>query len=311
MRLASIDIGTNSVLLLICQAGEDGSLTVVREVCTITRLGQGVTSSGRLHQDAIHRTLDALATFASEMAQASVAWRAAVGTEALRKVDNATDFLAQAERLLGCPVEVVSGQREAQLMVAGVTGDFGPLPGRSLLVDIGGGSTELVLIEEGRLAEPPLSLSLGAVQLTERYLRSDPPGPREIGAVRGEARATLGRLPPTLLQVDRLIGTAGTITTLASVHLGLERYDTDRVNRLDLDSSTVALLHDLFRALSLEQRQGIPGLDPARADVILAGTVILMELMRLTLDRLTVCDRGVRWGLLRQGLVAGGPTPEQ
>ena len=306
-----MDIGTNSVLLLICQAGEDGSLSVVREVCTITRLGQEVASTGRLHEDAIRRTLAALGTFANDMEQANVTWRAAVGTEALRGVDNGAHFLARAETLLGCPVEVVSGQREAELMVAGVTGDLGPLPGRTLLVDIGGGSTELVVVEHGRLAEPPLSLPLGAVRLTERYLRSDPPGPREIGAVRGEARATLVRLPPSMLQVDRLIGTAGTITTLATVQLGLERYDTDRVNGLELDGSTVALHHDLFKALSLEQRQGLPGLDPARADVILAGVVILQELMRLTVDRLTVCDRGVRWGLLRQGLSANRPVPGQ
>ena len=306
-RAASIDIGTNSVLLLMGQTAGDGAIQVVRELCTITRLGQGVASSGRLDDSAVQRTLDALAGFAEEMDRADVAVRRAVGTAALREVDNGRAFLEAADALLGCPVEVVSGQREAELMVTGVAGALGQLPGRSLLVDIGGGSTELVLMEDNRLVEPPISLALGAVRLTERYLHSDPPGPREVGAVRGDVRAALARLPGGLLQVDRLIGTAGTITTLATVHLGLERYDTNQVNGLCLDAAEVSRQRDLFASTPLDQRRGIPGLDPARADVILAGTVILQELMRLTLDRLTVCDRGVRWGLLREGLGDGSP----
>jgi len=297
-----MDIGTNSALLLICRASADGALEVLHQAATITRLGQGVAATGRLDDDAVERTLAALETYAEEMDRHKVSWRGAVGTEALRQVENADAFLGPAADLLGCQVEVVSGQREAELMVKGVAGDIGRLPGRSLIVDIGGGSTELVLVEDDRLAATPLSLPLGSVRLTERYVRTDPPLNQEVGAIRGEARAELGKIPPDLVQVDRLIGTAGTITTLAAVHLGLQAYDSDRINGLSLTSDEIDRQRHLFASAPLEDRRRIPGLDPARADVILAGTVILQEIMSYTVGRLTVSDRGVRWGLLREGI---------
>ena len=303
MNLAAIDIGTNSALLLICRSGQDGSLEVLHQAATITRLGQGVAATGRLHDDAMERTLTALQTYTREMDSHQDSWRGAVGTEALRRVDNATDFLDRARETIGCQVEVVTGQREAELMVKGVTGDLGRLPGRSLIVDIGGGSTELVLVEDGSMAStPPLSLPLGAVRLTERYARTDPPLEGEVEAMRGEARWELGRIPREMVQVDRLIGTAGTITTMAAVQLGLKAYDSARINGLALAYDEVARQRRLFETTPLEVRRGIPGLDPARADVILAGAVILQEIMSQTAGELTVSDRGVRWGLIREGL---------
>lgn len=308
MRLASIDIGTNSVLLLAGEIRPDGRLVALAEHCTITRLGQGVDGAGALDGAAIARTLTALDAYGEQMTALGVKRRAAVGTSALRDATNAEVFLEPAGRALGCPVEVIGGEREAALVLEGVRGGLADLPARVTLFDVGGGSTELVRCRGSEVQEL-VSLDLGAVRLTERHLRGDPPAPDELAAVEHAAAEALQELPGRW-RGDSVVGIAGTVTTLATVKQTLEDYDTKRVNGSTLGAGEVRAMAQRFAALPLERRRQIVGLEPERADVILAGSLIVAALLaRLGADELTVCDRGVRWGLLRElhlGIVAGG-----
>ncbi len=301
MKLASIDIGTNSTLLLITETSADGGLTTLEEQCSTTRLGAGVANGGLLSEEAVAHTLETLEAYARRLQHHGVDWRGAVGTAALRDVANGASFLASAEQVLSCPVEVVSGEREAALMVAGIEGAFGRLPGRTLMVDIGGGSTELVLAADGEV-EMIQSLPLGSVRLSERHFTAAPPESDALVAARAEISSILSATPGDVMKVDRLIGTAGTVTTLATVQLQLETYDSHKVNGLVLDLAEIQRHRRMYQRLPLEKLQRIPGLDPARADVILAGTLILEDLMGRCNNRLRVCDRGIRWGVVHEAL---------
>ncbi len=299
MRAATIDLGTNSVLLLVAERGEDGRLRALDERCLITRLGEGVDRTGRLSPEPCARTLRALEEYAEVMDRLGATRRAAIGTAVLRDAGESAAFVARAEATLGCPLEVVSGAREAALVLAGARGSFGELPAGTLLFDVGGGSCELILVRKG---EPLVtSLQLGAVRLTERHLASDPPRSGELAAARAGARRTLASLPPEYTLTGEVIGLAGTVTTLATVELGLDRYDTERVNGLVLSRAQIAAQLARYASTTLEERRRIPGLEAARADIILGGALIVEEVLeRFGAERLRVCDRGVRWGLLRE-----------
>jgi exopolyphosphatase/guanosine-5'-triphosphate,3'-diphosphate pyrophosphatase len=306
MRAATVDVGTNSVLLL-CAELEAAGARILEERCRITRLGQGVDRPGQsLDPRAVARTMDALREYAEVMAARRVDRRAAVGTAVLRLAGGSDDFVSEAERLLGCPLEVISGEREASLTRAGVRGACGaPAPG-TLLFDVGGGSTELVLEGGGEAAS--VSLELGAVRLSEGHLHGDPPGAGELAAARVEVRETLCSLPAAFQQpVHELIGLAGTVTTMATVALALEPYDTEKVNGLRLDRSAIDDQIRRFAGLPLAERRRIVGLPPARADVILGGALIVEGILdRFAASGFRVCDRGVRWGRFWELVAAPG-----
>ncbi|MCC6747445.1 MAG: Ppx/GppA family phosphatase [Deltaproteobacteria bacterium] len=296
-RAAAIDIGTNSVLLLVAERGPGGPLRAVREEVRITRLGQGVDRTGSLAPEAIARTLASVGDYARILDELGVERRAALGTAALRDAQNGAAFLGPAQRVLGCEVEVISGEREASLVLSAVRSAFGGLPDRTLVLDVGGGSTELILAEADRLLDLT-SLQLGSVRLTERHVRHDPPTPDELRAVAADVARSLATLPATFSSPPaRLIGVAGTVTTLATVELGLARYDADRVNGCVLSREQVAGVIDRLAALPLVERRGVIGLEPARADVIVAGALIVKTVAEhFGLSAVTVSDRGVRWG---------------
>jgi exopolyphosphatase/guanosine-5'-triphosphate,3'-diphosphate pyrophosphatase len=296
--IAAIDIGTNTVLLAIARQPPAGGLEALFESARITRLGQGVADSGRLAPEAIARTLEALRACAAELERLGVGWRGAIGTSALREATNAGEFLEPAQKILGCPVEVISGRREAQLTLAGVRGSLGELPAGSLLFDVGGGSTELIRCQD-RGGEPRLaSLELGSVRLTEAWLPDDPPSPGQVPRLREHLRRELAARP-LLDRAGPLVGIAGTVTTLATVELGLEVYDTHRVNGLRLTRHQVEAQVRRFAAVDLAARRRIAGLEPARADIILAGALIVASVLeRCGAADFRACDRGVRWGLL-------------
>lgn len=304
MRLATVDIGTNSVLLLIVERSADGALQVVEEACLITRLGQGVDHARLLRPAAIERTLAALATYAARLSHWRVTRRAAVGTSALRDATNGAAFLAEAATLLGCPVEVISGLREAQLVLRGVSGTQAgaALEPGTVVIDVGGGSTELIAIGAEGALRPPLSLDLGSVRLTERYLRHDPPTADELAQLRHELRCALTPITADLPSPPaRLIGVAGTVTTLAAIALGLDSYDGSRVDGVHLTLAQIDALAQRLARLPLEQRRTLPGLPAQRADVIVAGAILVAELLRqLRAESCAVSDRGVRWGLARE-----------
>ncbi|HEU4408316.1 MAG TPA: Ppx/GppA phosphatase family protein [Polyangiaceae bacterium] len=308
-RFAAIDIGTNTVLLLVAEAS-GGELHPVCERATITRLGQGVDASGRLHPDAEARTLACLERYADEARALGAFPVAAVGTSALRDAEGGAPFLDRAEALLGERPRVLSGEDEARLTFGGALSGLS-LGGRVAVLDIGGGSTEWV--EGARSAgalevESAHSVNVGAVRLTERFVRNDPPTLAEREAMRAATLEALGRLPGGALGGE-LVGVAGTVTTLAAVSRGVHPYDGARVHGVRMTLAEVESTLERLASLPLEERKGLPGLDPARADVIVAGAELLASVLGWCGAKgLYVSDRGVRWGLAaeRAGLLGGG-----
>ena len=301
-RLASVDIGTNSVVLLVVERREEARLQWLHEEFVITRLGQGGDRSGRLAPEAVERTLAALRSFASTMERLGVARRAAVGTAVLRDAGEAAAARRSMAAVLGCAVEVVSGRREAELVLAGVQGSLGPLAPGTLVFDVGGGSTELVLLSDAG-PEELVSLELGSVRMTERFLQADPPRPEELTALRRTVRRQLAALPASPWTAGHLVGIAGTVTTLATMHLALAKYDTEQVNGLWFTREQIEDRLAGLASLTLDQRKEVVGLSPGRADIIIAGACIVAELMeRFGAARLRVSDRGVNWGVLWEAI---------
>lgn len=303
MRVAGIDVGTNSLLLLIAEA-DGAALRPVLDRSDITRLGEGVDRTGLLAPEAAARTLDVLAEYARACADGAVAGIAAAGTSALRDARNRDDFLARAGSL-GILIEVITGEREAELTYADVAATHAP-PGEPLsLLDIGGGSTELVTGTGGQV-QRRLSLEIGSNRLTERVRLSDPPTAAGLHDLRRTAAASL-----PLPAIDgRLVGSGGTITTLAAVVLGRERYDAEAVGRVVLSLATATELVERLAGLTLAERERLPGLEPKRAPVIVAGAVLVeLCLHRLGRDELAVSTGGLRYALARlaaQRVAAGG-----
>jgi exopolyphosphatase/guanosine-5'-triphosphate,3'-diphosphate pyrophosphatase len=287
-RACAIDIGTNTVLMLVAEQGTGGVVRAVVDRARVVRLGEAVDRTGRLATAAIERSLAVLSSYAEEAHALGVAPHA-VGTQALREVGNAEAFLAPARAILGRDVEVVGGEREAELVWRAVRETFPKLE-HPLVVDVGGGSTELVTNARRQ------SLPIGAVRLHERYLAHDPPTADEVHALEGAIKDALAGA-----QVPRglpLVGVAGTVTTLAAMYGGIDPYDPELVHRSVLDRRAVAAEIDRLRRLTLAERRRLAGLDPARADVILAGALIVAPIMDAAgAGALSVSDHGVRWGL--------------
>ena len=296
MRIAAIDIGTNSVLLTVAEAGPDGLRAVV-ERAEITRLGQGVDATGRLSEEGMARTVAVLKRYAAEARALGAQRIACVATSAARDAANGGELLNRIGGLALTP-EIIAGEREAQLVYRAARADFGGFNRPLAVVDIGGGSTEIVF---GRGPDFSFreSLDLGSVRLTERLVREDPPAP-DRPAVRAAAEGALREIPPPPSGAD-LVGVAGTVTTLATLALGLDAYDAARVHGATLERSDLERLCDRLWALPLADRRRLPGLQPGRADVLPAGAQILLSVLeRLNLPRVLASDRGVRWGLLRE-----------
>jgi exopolyphosphatase/guanosine-5'-triphosphate,3'-diphosphate pyrophosphatase len=297
-RLAAIDVGTNTVLLLVAER-RGGVLAPVLERAEITRLGRGVDASGRLDPAAIRETVRVLADFAASARSLGATRIACVATSAARDASNGAEFFEEARRAAGLVPGVISGDEEARLVWASAWRDFGAGGGPLAVLDVGGGSTELSF-GDGPLPHGRTSLQVGAVRLTERHVRSDPPAAAETARVRDAARDALGALRGLALSPGgRLIGVAGTVTTLSAVAQALPVYDAERVHGATLARDDVEALVARLGRLTVAERAALPGMEPKRADVILAGGIIVAEAMALLgFDRLTVSDRGVRWGLL-------------
>lgn len=296
---ATIDVGTNTTLLLVTRAEPSGAITVLENRAEITRLGRGIGVGGALGADGIARTLDALRAYAA-LARQHDARVAAIGTEALRRAPNGAEFLGPAAEILGVPVEVIDGGREAALTFRAAAASFpAEAAGSMIVVDIGGGSTEIVVSEGGQVRWSR-SLPLGSVRLTEKHVRHDPPEAGEIDAITREVDGALAAVPwPPGPPRPVLVGVAGTVTSLAAMAMRLESYDPARVHGFELDGA--ALDAEIARlALSAQpEREHIAGLDPKRADVILAGALILRRIAAAArVPSIRVSDRGIRWGLL-------------
>jgi exopolyphosphatase/guanosine-5'-triphosphate,3'-diphosphate pyrophosphatase len=296
-RHAAIDVGTNTVLLLVAERRGD-ALVPLLERAEITRLGRGVDATGRLDPSAIRETVAALAGFARAARALGAVDPVCVATSAARDASNGAEFFEAARAAAALEPRVISGDEEARLVHASAWRDFGR-SGPLAVLDVGGGSTEFI-VGEGPVPRARISLQVGAVRLTERHVRADPPSAAELAAVRAAAHEALGPIADLAPGAGaRLVGVAGTVTTLSAVWQALAIYDAERVHGAVLRRDEVEALIARMARLTVAERAALPGMEPKRADVILAGAVVVAEAMDLAgFDRLTVSDRGVRWGLL-------------
>jgi len=306
VRVAAIDIGTNSVLLLVAELVGD-RLEARADEATITRLGEGVDATGRLKREAVERTLDCLRDTAERVRAEHVDRLAVVATSALRDAEQAEPFLDRAASLLGQRPRVISGDDEAVLTFEGALGGLGLSPGSVAVVDLGGGSTELIVGETSthgvRRIGATTSLALGSVRLSERHLRHDPPLETELDAVRLDARQALARAPS--LESMPLVGVAGTVTSLAALVHQVVPYDHSRIHGSRLSRQSLETERERLASMPLAVRLRLPALEPRRADLIVAGAVLLEEIVRFArASEVVVSDRGVRWGLAER-LVLG------
>ena len=309
-RVAAIDIGTNSVLLLAAEQTAQGP-AVLADRAVVTRLGEGVDRTRQLSAEGRQRTLECLTAYAGELRELGVQSVAVVGTSALRDTTDAGAFCTEVRALLGWEPLVLGGEEEARLSFEGALSGLA-LEGPVALCDPGGGSTELVYgsVAGGvAVIDAVYSAELGAVRLHERHVRHDPPTPSELGELGRAVRATLGTLPPPPTRVT-WVCVGGTITTLSAIELELVRYQGARVHGMRLGAARIHDLAARLARLPIDARREITGLDPARADVIVAGALLLCELVNwASTSELVVSDRGVRWGLVQRLLRTRGLFP--
>jgi exopolyphosphatase/guanosine-5'-triphosphate,3'-diphosphate pyrophosphatase len=277
-RVAAIDCGTNSTRLLVANA--DG--TTHLRLMQITRLGAGVDATGDLNAAAIDRTVHVLRDFRRLMDEAGVTTGRLVATSAVRDARNGDVFRQAALAATGLPAELLSGEEEGQLAYAGATAGLPPIDGDDLVVDIGGGSTELVVQRRGVVRA--FSMNIGCVRLSERFLTHDPPEEAEIAAlvtfVDGAIDDAVRDLPVlSTLRDGRLVGVAGTVTTLAALSLGLPAYDSDRIHHSVLDMAAVDHWCATLAAEDAATRAERPGMVAGRADVIVGGAYVLRQVM--------------------------------
>jgi exopolyphosphatase/guanosine-5'-triphosphate,3'-diphosphate pyrophosphatase len=297
--VAAIDCGTNSTRLLV--ADRDGR--PLQRLMRITRLGEGVDAAGKLSADAIERCTSVLSEYRNVMDGIGVERGRLVATSAVRDASNGQEFLEPAGRITGFDPEVLEGTEEGRLSLAGAVAELDPAEGPFLVLDIGGGSTELVT--GSGPTDPELSvvsMQLGCVRVTERYLPSDPPPADELR----EAEGAIGRSlddaiaeHPQFLRVRRLVGLAGTITTLASLNLGLEIYSRDRVHHSVLSAADAEHWYRTLAAEDRRARLGRAGMVPGREDVIVAGAMILAVVMRrFAFDQCLVSEADILDGMV-------------
>lgn len=279
-RVGAIDMGTNSTRLLVADV-VDGRLVEVERLLRITRLGEDVDRGGTLVPAAMERVHAVLDEFRAVAAGHGAGRVLATATSAVRDAANGRAFLAEIERRHGFETRLLSGDEEALLTFRGITSTR-PIDGETLIVDIGGGSTELIAGSPGGVGFH-VSTQMGCVRLTERHLRSDPPAAAELEACAADVRAILAAAVPDAVRsggTRAAIGVAGTVTTIAALDLGLAAYDPVRIHGHAIPAAAVVRERGRLAALTVEERRRVQGLEPARAPVIVAGTVILDEILR-------------------------------
>ncbi|MFO0663792.1 MAG: Ppx/GppA phosphatase family protein [Polyangiaceae bacterium] len=310
MRAAAIDIGTNSVLLLVAERDANGVLSVLEERATVTRLGEGVDRTRELRKEAIERTIGCLRTYAERVRALGVTELAMVGTSAMRDATNGPAFREDIAFLFGVPVRTLSGAEEAELTFRGALSGLTVPREDATVFDIGGGSTEVVTDRAADGESYAHSFDIGSVRLHERHLRTDPPTLPEIDALRADAKSILAPLADAKnARSAHVVGVAGTVTTLAAVHGSIAPYDGAKVHGYELNRGEVERVAKRLAGMPLSERQVVPGLDPKRADVIVAGAYVTLAVMdALAAERIIVSDRGVRWGLIETLLPPARPA---
>jgi exopolyphosphatase/guanosine-5'-triphosphate,3'-diphosphate pyrophosphatase len=300
---AALDLGTNNCRLLIARPQGTG-FAVVDAFSRIVRLGEGLAATGRLSDEAIERTIAALRVCADKLKRRDVALARSVATEACRRATNGPDFIERAYRETGIMLDIISAEEEARLAVLGCHALIETGEGAALVFDIGGGSTELVLVDT-RTDQPIVldwhSAPWGVVSLTESVGQA---GPDTYAAMRDAVRTSFAgfaaRLPAEVAS-RRLLGTSGTVTTLASVHLGLSSYDRSAVDGLIMPAAAMRDVSRRIASLDMAGRSQVPCIGSERADLVVAGCAILEEILDIwPAEQIGIADRGIREGILRR-----------
>jgi exopolyphosphatase/guanosine-5'-triphosphate,3'-diphosphate pyrophosphatase len=302
--VAAIDCGTNSIRLLVADVDPaTGRLVDVLRRMEVVRLGEGVDRTGRLSDAALARTFAATEDYAADLTRLGAHSVRFVATSASRDAANRADFVAGVRARIGVEPEVVTGAQEARLSFDGATREIaGPAPGPYLVLDIGGGSTEVVL--GASRPEAALSIDVGCVRLTERHLRSDPPTAEEVGAARADVRAALDRVEATVPigEAGTVVGLAGSVTTVAAIALGLSRYDPSAIHLSSIATTQVHAITARLLAMGRAERAALPVMHPGRVDVIGGGALVLDVIMERVgqlagLDRLLVSEHDILDGI--------------
>jgi exopolyphosphatase / guanosine-5'-triphosphate,3'-diphosphate pyrophosphatase len=296
-RVAVVDIGTNSTRLLVAEP-EDGTLRELARESIVTRLGEGVDATGRLGDEPQARVFDALDGYREVMDAHDATVRTVVMTSAVRDATNGAEFADQVRERYGLTGRTLSGDEEARLSFLGATSSRpGDVP--LLVIDIGGGSTEMVEGAGGEV-EFHVSTQVGVVRHTERFLHADPPTPGELEALARAAREEIDASVPEDVRdrVQAAVAVAGTATQLAAIDLELEPYDSSRVEGHRLPRERLEALCDRLASVPLAERRQITGLDPARAPTIVAGVTILLQVVgAFGLGGVEVSERDILWGV--------------
>jgi exopolyphosphatase / guanosine-5'-triphosphate,3'-diphosphate pyrophosphatase len=305
VRLATIDLGSNTVRYLLVELDGDASWRALDQDQRVTRLGQGLADAGRLGEAPMARTADAVVEYAARARRLGADDVLVVATSAVREAANGRQFVDGIERSAGARVRIVSGEDEARLTVRGALAGLHDLPGPLVVFDIGGGSTEFILWRDGGVVAAT-SLRLGVVPLAERYPFPGPVDANDYRRLEDEVRARLAReIPPAVASAEgaTLVGTAGTVTTLAALDLGLPAYDAARVQGHRLTGDAVSRQLARLAALTVEGRAALPCLEPGRADLIVPGVAIVVAAMeRFRVDVLVVSDWSLREGIVAEWL---------
>ena len=305
---AAIDLGTNNCRLLIAKPSADG-FVVIDAFSRIVRLGEGLAATGELGAGAMDRAVAALSVCAEKLRARQVTLARSVATEACRRASNGAEFNARVKKETGIALDIISAREEARLAVLGCHALLEPGDGPALIFDIGGGSTELVMVDSSG-ATPRiidwLSVPWGVVSLTEAEPGAEQGTEERAGAYMrmrariAEAMAPFAACLPANVEEPRLLGTSGTVTTLASVHLDLPRYNRQLIDGLIVPTSSMRAIAQRLSLMPLDARRALPSIGVDRADLVVAGCAILEGILDLwPARRLGIADRGIREGILR------------
>lgn len=310
MTYAVIDIGTNTFILLIAKSSGKKSFKILHDQAVITRLGQGLIENHFLLSEAMKRSIVVLKDFKKTCKKFKVKKIMAIGTAACRTAANIQVFLNEVKKECGIKIDVITGDQEAEYVFLSAWHDFGAKNKKLIVVDIGGGSTEIITgpkLSNAKKASPEtvISLPVGSVRLTEQYISTDPVIQPEFNRLITVVRNTLideldGFYPPEFNPLDySLVATAGTATTLASLNKKLKKYSSSKVHGSRLKIDSLQTLINELAVKSVTDRQTMPGMEPLRADVIFAGSLLLFEIIRyFKQDTTLISDRGLRYGVL-------------
>ena len=299
MRVGAVDIGTNSVRLLVADVDEAERLRTAHRMGEISRLGEGLDRTGIIDEAAASRTLSCLERFVQEAEYSGASRIRVAGTNAFRVARNGPEIAERFSRQIGYPVEILTGDEEARLVFLAVLSGLRQPQGKSVVVDIGGGSTEIIC-GHGEAGTQVISLELGCVRLTERLVSGDPPSAAELGAVRDHVRQVFAEKLGGFESegIERAVGVGGTVTAFGALDLGLAKYDPSRIENHLLTNERISSIGKHLCEIPLAERRDLAGVSRGRADIIPAGAIILEEFVeRFGVAGVYVSTRGLRYGL--------------